>query len=141
MGSNDIRLLFRRKILEYDADSRAYRSEKLQITDDNLGKYKIMETKNPEGYQGSWSQEIRLSDSNVQLQFYVKNDPIPGKYGSVYIRKKDSITGEVLSGAEFKAYAWSKVKGTYAEMAEPQDFIFHRDRNLYICSDPGDYRG
>lgn len=123
------------KILEYDADSRAYRSEKLQITDDNLGKYKIMETKNPEGYQGSWSQEIRLSDSNVQLQFYVKNDPIPGKYGSVYIRKKDSITGEVLSGAEFKAYAWSKVKGTYAEMAEPQDFIFHRDRNLYICSD------
>ena len=71
----------------------------------------------------------------MQLQFYVRNDPIPGKYGSVYIRKKDSVTGKVLSGAEFKAYAWSEAKEAYAETAERRDFIFHRDRNLYICSD------
>lgn len=122
------------KILEYDMNSGVYRSEQLFITDQNLGKYKILETKNPEGYQGEWSQEINLSDSNVQLQFYVKNDPIPGKYGSVLITKRDSITGEILSGAEFKAYAWSEKSGNYAETAEKQDFIFHRDRKLYICS-------
>ena len=82
--------------LIYDEQREIYKSQILKITDSNQGKFRIEETKNPQGYQGEWSQEIDLMKQDVQLQFSVKNDPIPKKYGTVHIRKKDAITGCLL---------------------------------------------
>lgn len=119
--------------LIYESGTGIYKSEELEITNENQGKFKIVETKNPEGYQGYWSQEIDLMDHNVQLQFSVKNDPIPKKYGTVHIRKKDSITGEELKGAEFQVFEWDQEKRQYQAKSLNVDFIFQEQVKIYIC--------
>lgn len=119
--------------LIYDEKREIYKSGILKITDSNQGKFRIEETKNPEGYQGEWSQEINLMQQDVQLQFSVKNEPIPKKYGTVHIRKKDAITGEKLEGAEFQAYAWNRNTGRYEEKAVL--FNYEEKEQYYTCSE------
>mgnify|MGYP000281965540 FL=1 len=74
--------------LIYDEQREIYKSQILKITDSNQGKFRNRGNKEPQGYQGEWSQEIDLMKQDVQLQLSVKNDPIPKKYGTVHIRKK-----------------------------------------------------
>lgn len=119
--------------LIYDEQREIYKSQILKITDSNQGKFRIEETKNPQGYQGEWSQEIDLMKQDVQLQFSVKNDPIPKKYGTVHIRKKDAITGEKLKGAEFQTYAWNEAAGSYEEKAVL--FSYEEKEQCYTCSE------
>lgn len=100
--------------LIYDEQREIYKSQILKITDSNQGKFRIEETKNPQGYQGEWSQEIDLMKQDVQLQFSVKMIQSPKVRNCAY-QKKDAITGEKLKGAEFQAYAWNEAAGSYEE--------------------------
>lgn len=116
-----------------DEDSETYKSKILKITEENQGKFLIRETKNPEGYQGTWSREIDLTDPHVLLQYTVKNDPIPKKYGTVRIKKKDSITGEELEGAEFQVFSWDQENGQYREKPENAAFVYRQEEKTYVC--------
>lgn len=119
----------------YEAESGIYKSEILEATQENQGRFLVRETKNPEGYQGSWSQEIDLMDPNVQLQFSVENQPIPKKFGRVHLRKKDAVTGEELEGAEFQAFAWNREEGRYQEVPENREFVFQEEEQIYVCTE------
>lgn len=121
------------KLLKYDEEQKKYVSDIFIYTEINQGKFKVEETKNPPGYTGRWSQEINLMQQDVQLQFSVKNEPIPKKYGTVHIRKKDAITGEKLEGAEFQAYAWNRNTGRYEEKAVL--FNYEEKEQYYTCSE------
>lgn len=119
-------------LLQYDKKSSIYKSDILKITDENLGKFRVEETKNPEGYQGTWSHEINLMDQDSNLQFTVKNDPIPKKEAAVHIRKMDAVTGELIEGAQFQAYAWDQKNGQYQDKPTAV-FVYDRSKKLYIC--------
>ena len=53
----------------YHEDSQHYFSEDLLKTIDNEGRFRIVETKNPVGYTGSWEKEIDITDKNASLFF------------------------------------------------------------------------
>lgn len=49
-----------------------------------------------------------------KTEFRMAVDMLPvEESGSVTIRKKDSVTGDLLSGAEFTLYEWSETQGKY----------------------------
>lgn len=121
-------------VLEYDETKGKYITENLRVTDENAGKYKIVETKNPEGYTGSWTQEINILDIAQPLQFVVKNIPVIYPKGEVSVKKTDVLTGKILKDAEFSIYAWDVTTNTYLE--NPFDCIimnYDSSKQLY-CS-------
>ena len=73
----------------------------LIYSENNQGKYKIIETKNPAGYTGSWSQEFVLTENGTNRSFFYRVENTPVKEQRVEIRKLDSATGSFLQGAEF----------------------------------------
>lgn len=105
--------------LAYNAYLKKYESELLEITDQNNGKFKVIETKNPEGYTGSWSKEVTFtkggtSEQNISLTATNKkttNCPI----GQIEIYKSDADTGEKLAGAEFVIYQYNNATGKYED--------------------------
>ena len=56
------------------APAKLYVSGELLKTSDNEGKYKIVETKTPPGYTGSWEEEVDISDKDARLSFEVVNE-------------------------------------------------------------------
>lgn len=57
--------------LNYAADQQNYRtSTPLEKTIQNLGKFKIVETKNPDGYYGKWEKEITITGANGTTQSF-----------------------------------------------------------------------
>ncbi len=79
---------------------------------DNLGKFKIIEEDNPDGYTGIWSSTFVISANGSSTQVFtydVTNTPFKG---IVMITKEDSVTGEKLTGAKFRCYAWDGAEYT-----------------------------
>ncbi|MGX4685346.1 MSCRAMM family protein [Vagococcus sp. JNUCC 83] len=71
-----------------------------KLEDIPLGKYTIKETKAPDGYNlSSDIFEFEVTNDKYQHEFIIKNQKIKGK---LTIKKVDSITGKVLSGAVFE---------------------------------------
>lgn len=101
------------EILVFDEVNGRYNSSILKITDLNKGRYKIVETRNPDGYTGSFEKEINLNDSNPKLQFVVENHPITTVKRSFQIKKTDAETGELLTGAQFEVYQYNMSTGQY----------------------------
>lgn len=122
--------------LTYSSKISKYVSEELQITDDNLGKYKVVETKNPDGYTGQWEKEINLMDISQTYQFVAKNTPIVYPKGSISIKKMDNLTGEILDDAEFTIYMWEETSKNYLE--NPFDSVlmkYDSDKEIYLAKD------
>ena len=46
----------KREFLRYDSDRESYYTEELLITEENGGKFRIVETKNPENYKGNYDK-------------------------------------------------------------------------------------
>lgn len=101
--------------LYYDAMRGKYISSELVVTDDNEGKFKIIETKVPADYEGAWEQEINILNIAQPLQFIVKNTPIDYPEGTIEIRKTDILTGDILKDAEFTVYEWNEEENSYLE--------------------------
>ena len=66
----------------------------------SIGKYKLSETKVPDGYTGSFEKEFEISDTAMTFVFDAVNTK---QYGSYTITKKGS-DGNLLPGVEFTLY-------------------------------------
>ena len=100
-------------LLDYDSSSELYVSGELLKTSDNEGKYKIVETKTPPGYTGSWEEMVDITDKDARLSFEVVNEKEKEYTGVIRLRKTDIYTGEVLEDAEFTVLQWNRGKQTY----------------------------
>ena len=93
--------------------TKTYESNDLFYSIDNQGKFKIVETKAPNGYIGNWTQEFTITSNNQMFTYTAPNEPFNGK---IEIKKIDEETGALLEGAEFKLYVWSEsIGGAYRE--------------------------
>lgn len=117
--------------LSYDSSTMTYRSGILNITEENQGKFRVEETRNPEGYQGTWSRQVNLLEQNVSLQYTVKNNPIPKKEGVIRIKKRDAVTGAMVEGAGFSVYAWEQETKGY-QKTETAVFSYDRQEQAYL---------
>lgn len=99
------------------ANGAEHTSGTLTYTASNKGKFKIVETKAPEGYDGNWSKEIQVTSLGNPTTYTATNTKKVEKYGVITIKKKDSYTGEVLTATdgEFKVLQWNKDSGKYED--------------------------
>ena len=105
-------------LLSYDSENEKYLSGDLKENEDNKGKFKIVETKNPDGYEGSWEQEVTVHEKESVITYTVPNSRISPPKGKLQITKKDSLTKKELSDAEFRIYPWSKSKNAFQKSKE-----------------------
>ena len=73
----------------YMGFEKIYKSGNIYISDKNLGKFKVVETKNPTGYEGTWEQEFTLTrkvepDSK---SFTVENPSTVPQMGKIVVNK------------------------------------------------------
>lgn len=129
----------------YYATRKKYESKLLEITDQNNGKFKVIETKNPEGYTGSWSKEVTFtkggtSEQNISLTATNKKDtevtPPPSEKvpkGRAKVIKTDADTGESLKGAEFVAHEYNKNTGRYEDTLGDKKYLkYDASENAYM---------
>lgn len=74
--------------VSYLEEERKYRTAELPITEENLGKFRLLETENPPGYTGSWEEEVQLSKENPLVSCEAANDPERLPVGSIRVIKK-----------------------------------------------------
>lgn len=126
---------YRRRVekLTYYPASRRYRSGILRYTDDNRGKFRVRETKNPTGYTGSWREDFVLGEPGTEtvFTFQVENTPITIK--KVEIRKVDGDTHALLSGAEFTLYEYDRFLGNYE--AEGTLLTYDEEGEVYFTGE------
>ncbi len=104
---SDLRLL-------QDNGNGTYSTGPLYYSVKNQGRFRILETTAPAGYQNSgWSQEFVLSSSGQFFRYTVSNDQVRGQ---VMVRKEDRETGGVaqgdasLDGAVYGLYAAADIR-------------------------------
>lgn len=76
--------------VKYQVIESKYKSDYLFITEDNLGKFKVVETKNPTGYEGEFEKEITFTPGEelIELELEAVNDPIIPPIGEITVTKK-----------------------------------------------------
>lgn len=102
-------------LLKYDRENQLYTSEELLKTADNKGRFRVVETKNPPGYEGTWEKEADITDEDASLFYEVTNTSISNYTGTIRLRKSDIYTGELLEGAEFTVYQWNAANNSYED--------------------------
>ncbi len=115
--------------LSWDNAKRKYISPKLEITSENDGKFKVIETKNPEGYTGSWSKEVAFikgGDSEQTLSLTATNTKIKNPKGTISVVKKDAITKEVITATDavFHVYQYNKATSKYEDTLGAAALLF-----------------
>lgn len=55
-------------ILKFDIENGWYSTEELVLTDDNQGRFKVVETKNPENYTGKYEKEVIFQKKKIQIR-------------------------------------------------------------------------
>lgn len=106
--------------LKNEADGVYESAEILSCTDENKGKFKIIEEQSPEGYTKSgWEKEFVISPFESKKITYhgdnaCFNEPL---WITVQIQKKDLETGKALSGARFAVYEWNQEQQNYVPYA------------------------
>ena len=81
----------------------SYLLEGILDTDSENGKFRVVETKNPAGYAGSWEQEFSIDKEGMQtIHLEAENTR---KTGSLKIKKTEENSGKVLSGATYQVIA------------------------------------
>lgn len=124
------------ELLSYDAENERYYSEELIITDLNIGKFKVEETRVPDGYTGVFEMEIDLNDTETDLQFVAENTPKDPVYGKIRIKKTDSLTGSILPDAEFTVYQYNNVTGQYEDtLGEKSKLFFDEESQMYFSEE------
>lgn len=62
--------------LFFDKEETCFYSSPLSKNSKNLGRYKVIETKVPEKYEGAWEQELELTEDGQLFEFEVENMPL-----------------------------------------------------------------
>ena len=107
--------------LKYDGSKELYGHE-LVYTSQNTGKFRVVETKNPDKYEGKWSQDIDIFtfDGSISKTYTATNTSSKKDYGIISINKVDNYSGDKIlaTDAEFTIYEWNKDKSTYEDTCE-----------------------
>ncbi len=112
--------------LKNEADGVYESAEILSYTDENKGKFKIIEEQSPEGYTKSgWEKEFVISPFESKKITYhgdnaCFNEPL---WITVQIQKKDLETGKALSGARFAVYEWNQEQQNYVPYAAQTELV------------------
>ena len=106
--------------LYWDGTDKYYHTGELVGDDINEGKFRIVETKNPEGYSGKWSTTFKLQTGANNKVIVAKNTNTEQNYGTIRIEKCDSVTGDIISdhSAEFTVYEYNKINNQYEDTVE-----------------------
>ena len=75
-------------VMTYDSTALNYKSQPLEITELNQGRFKVSETKNPSGYTGSFTKEVVLTESTGNILLTAVNEPDKAPYGEILVTKK-----------------------------------------------------
>ncbi|WP_434309439.1 MSCRAMM family protein [Hominifimenecus sp. rT4P-3] len=79
-----------------DRGDGVYFAEKLAYTPSNQGKFKIQETKAPDGYvNDEWSQEFVITRQDQAFSYSLENTPMKGQ---IRIAKEDEESGKIPQG-------------------------------------------
>ena len=122
-------------LLKYDRENQLYTSEELLKTADNKGRFRVVETKNPPGYEGTWEKEADITDEDASLFYEVTNTSISNYTGTIRLRKSDIYTGELLEGAEFTVYQWNAANNSYEDDLEEKSILKYNSDTKEYCSD------
>lgn len=117
--------------LTFDEENEKYVSGDLIANSTNQGRFKVVETKNPEGYTGTWDREIDISDMKTLYQYTVKNEKIKEPEGKVTVVKKDAVNGQTLTGAVFKVYQWDVSEKKYIMDEAVDTLVYNRSQKNY----------
>ena len=103
--------------IERPSQNGLYDTGVLTYTAGNLGKFKIIETTAPQGYDGGWSREFNVLSTADGATFDAPNEQNLLEYGTISIIKKDKYTNEVLTSTdgEFQVWQWSKAQNKYLD--------------------------
>lgn len=112
-----------KEMLIWDSVRSLYESSELKITEQNSGRYKVVETKLPDGYTGVYEEEFYLDDNEDSFYREAVNTPVAREDGTLSIIKKDSQTGEILEGAEFVLLEWNQAAGAYEDTLKEQRIL------------------
>ena len=87
-------------ILKFDIENGWYSTEELVLTDDNQGRFKVVETKNPENYTGKYEKEVifqkKENTDTDTVDLKAENTPVTLPLGNITINKKDQRGGYYL---------------------------------------------
>lgn len=84
-------------------DQNRYRKTGLERNAANQGKFKVVETKNPSGYTGTWEKEFTITEEGtVTLVYDVTNTR---QKGTIILGKSDAENGAAINGATFQVTA------------------------------------
>lgn len=124
------------ELLTFHKETGRYYSKVLEITDRNAGRYKVEETRIPEGYTGKFVKEINLYDGNAEVQFTAENTPDTPVTGRIRIKKTDSVKGTVLTDAEFTVYQYNIAAGKYEDtLGDFSKLSFDEKSRLYLSKE------
>lgn len=122
------------KKLIYNEVEKQYESGILTYTTDNLGKFQVIESKAPHGYEGEWKQDVNIASMTETAVYEVTNRKIKNSFGKISIVKKDSITGEIIeaSDAEFKILQWNCMTGDYEDTLDVPHLSYNERDRCYV---------
>lgn len=121
--------------LEQDTKTKLYNTGLLSYNTENQGKFRIIEKKPPEGYEGLWSRDFTLFQVPDGTVFDVPNEKKLFDYGSIRIIKTDSITGNRIfpRDGEFRIYAWNKEQKQYQDnLGERGVVLWNEEAGAYV---------
>lgn len=83
-----------KRLLKYDREDGYYYTEALMITDENLGKFRIIETRNPANYTGKYEKDVDFSEKSGygidrNSAFQAENTPMILPLGTITVTKKN----------------------------------------------------
>lgn len=132
-SENSYRLLAEK--LEQNPQTLLYTTGVLSYTTENQGKFRIIEKKPPEGYEGQWSRDFSLLQMPSGTVFDAPNEKKLFHYGNIKITKRDSLTGEEITSrdGEFQVYAWSRTEKQYLDnLGEDGKVLWKEEDGAYV---------
>lgn len=105
------------KDIRQNNSTKLYDTGTLTYTNNNLGRFKLVEKTAPSGYDGGWSREFNILSTANGATFDAPNTRNLVEYGTISIVKKDSITGEniITTDGVFQVWQWSKAQNKYLD--------------------------
>ena len=132
-SENSYRLLAEK--LEQNPQTLLYTTGVLSYTTENQGKFRIIEKKPPEGYEGQWSRDFSLLQMPSGTVFDAPNEKKLFHYGNIKITKRDSLTGEEITSrdGEFQVYVWSRTEKQYLDnLGEDGKVLWKEEDGAYV---------
>lgn len=106
--------IYQKVIASGKTDANGELTLNIQYSQNNTGKFKIVELKSPGGYEGKWEKEITLKENGEVISDYYTN-PTPNDSSpyDIEVTKLDKDNEFKLSGAVFEVQEWNEEEQKY----------------------------